>query len=102
MLLDVLSGFETLKLCVGYRLPDGTTTDRFLPDARKLAAVEPIWETMPGWTQEIDHLTSLDDLPPAAQAYLERIASFVDCPIEIASVGPDRMQTIRVAQAART
>ena len=95
MLLDVLSGFETLKLCVGYRLPDGTTTDRFFPDARKLAAVEPIWETVPGWSQEIDDLTSLDDLPPAAQAYLERIASFVGCPIEIASVGPDRMQTIR-------
>jgi adenylosuccinate synthase len=101
MLLDVLSGFETLKLCVGYRLPDGTTTDRFLPDARKLAAVEPIWETVPGWSQEIDDLTSLDDLPPAAQAYLDRIASFVGCPIEIASVGPDRMQTIRVTQAAR-
>ena len=49
MLLDVLGGFDEVKLCTGYRLPDGTITDRFLPDAQDLAEVEPVYETMPGW-----------------------------------------------------
>ncbi|HJN79771.1 MAG: adenylosuccinate synthase [Phycisphaerales bacterium] len=99
MLLDVLSGFETLKLCTGYRLSDGTVTDRFFPDARKLAMVEPIWETVPGWAEEIDSITSEDQLPAAARDYLDRIADFVGCPVQIASVGPDRVQTIRMTEA---
>jgi adenylosuccinate synthase len=99
MLLDVLSGFETLKLCTGYRLSNGTVTDRFFPDARKLAMVEPIWETMPGWTEEIDSMTSEDQLPAAARDYLDRIADLVECPVQIASVGPDRVQTIRMTEA---
>src|SRR5687768_15926611 len=54
MLLDVLSGFDELKICTRYRLPDGSTSDRFIPDAVRLAAVEPMYETLPGWSQEID------------------------------------------------
>jgi len=100
MLLDVLSGFDTLKLCTGYRLPDGTTTDRFFPDARRLATVEPIWETMPGWSEELDAMTSPDQLPATAHAYLNRIADYVGCPVQIASVGPDRAQTIRMTSPA--
>ncbi|MCH2140266.1 MAG: adenylosuccinate synthase [Phycisphaerales bacterium] len=100
MLLDVLSGFEELRLCTGYRLPDGTVTDRFMPDARRLATVEPIWEVVPGWEPEIDHITEAADLPPEAHDYLERIAAFVECPVAIASVGPDRRQTIRLGQHA--
>ncbi|MCP4758736.1 MAG: adenylosuccinate synthase [Planctomycetes bacterium] len=100
MLLDVLSGFDELKFCTAYRMPDGTVTDRFLPDARRLAQAEPIWETVPGWADEIDSAVSADDLPHQALAYLDRIAAFVGCPIEIASVGPDRKQTIRMAQSA--
>ncbi len=102
MLLDVLSGFDELKLCTAYRLPDGTTTDRFLPDARQLATVTPVWETLPGWAEEIDALTSEEALPDAARAYLDRIAAYVGCPVDIVSVGPDRAQTIQLGQTAAT
>ncbi|MCH2141898.1 MAG: adenylosuccinate synthase [Phycisphaerales bacterium] len=100
MLLDVLSGFDELKLCTAYRLPDGSMTDRFKPDARQLATVQPVWETVPGWPEEIDHLTSEDALPTAARDYLDRIAAFVGCPVDIVSVGPDRAQTIQLGQTA--
>jgi len=100
MLLDVLSGFDELRLCTGYRLPDGTQTDRFLPDARRLATVEPVWETLPGWAEELDGMTDASSLPNAAHRYLDRIAEFTGCPVGIASVGPDRRQTIRMSQHA--
>ncbi len=102
MLLDVLSGFDELKLCTAYRMPDGSVTTRFLPDARKLAQAQPVWDTVPGWDAEIDHITSADELPHQAHSYLDRIADFVGCPIEIASVGPDRKQTIRMVEVAGT
>jgi adenylosuccinate synthase len=95
MLLDVLSGFDELKLCTAYRLPDGSTTDRFQPDARKLARVTPIYETLPGWSEDLTALRDDQSLPAAAQAYLDRIESFTGCPVELVSVGPDRAQTIR-------
>ena len=100
MLLDVLSGFESLQLCTAYTLPDGTVSDRFIPDARRLAQVQPVWETVEGWAEEIDGMTSMGELPPAARAYLDRIADYVGCPVDIASVGPDRKQTIRCVEAA--
>ncbi|MCH2135769.1 MAG: adenylosuccinate synthetase, partial [Phycisphaerales bacterium] len=97
MLLDVLSGFDELKLCTGYRLPDGTLTDRFIPDARRLAQVEPVYESMPGWSEDLTQVRDADGLPEAAHAYLDRIGEFTACPISLVSVGPDRAQTIRVA-----
>ena len=95
MLLDVLSGFDELKLCTGYRLPDGSTTDRFQPDARLLAQVTPIYETLEGWSEDLTSLRDDQSLPAAAQTYLDRIESFTGCPVELVSVGPDRAQTIR-------
>nr|MBC8522724.1 adenylosuccinate synthetase [PVC group bacterium] len=94
MLLDVLSGFEELKLCVGYELPNGTISDRFIPDARRLALAKPVFETMAGWSEEIDFVTSPDDLPVNAQAYLDRISEYLELPISIVSVGPKRSQTV--------
>lgn len=94
MLLDVLSGFDEIRLCTHYRLPDGTLTDRFLPDADRLEQVEPVYETLPGWTEEIDATTDRDALPPNAQAYLRRIEEIVEVPVEIVSVGPERSQTL--------
>ncbi len=94
MLLDVLSGFDELKLCVGYRLPDGSRTDRFLPDAEGLARVEPIYETLPGWREEIVDASDRSALPARAQAYLARIEEFVGAPIDVVSVGPERKQTL--------
>lgn len=94
MLLDVLSGFDELKVCTYYRLPDGTVTERFIPDAVRLAHVEPIYETLPGWSEEIDDATDRTALPENAQRYLERIEEILDLPVEIVSVGPERTQTL--------
>jgi adenylosuccinate synthase len=94
MLLDVLSGFDELLVCTQYRLPDGSLTDRFEPDARRLAEMQPVYETLPGWPGEIDEATDRADLPAAAQAYLDRVETVVGVPVEIVSVGPDRAQTM--------
>ena len=94
MLLDVLSGLDEIKLCVEYTLPDGSTSDRFIPDARKLTGATPIFETMPGWAEEIDDVTSPEELPENARAYLDRISEILDLPISIVSVGPKRSQTV--------
>ena len=94
MLLDVLSGFDELKICVGYKMPDGTTSNRFVPDARLLADVKPMYETLAGWPEEIDEVTSPSDLPANAKAYLDFVSSYLDLPISIVSVGPKRSQTV--------
>jgi adenylosuccinate synthase len=94
MLLDVLSGFEELRLCTAYRLPGGSTTDRFLPDADGLAGVEAVYETLAGWPEELEEATDRARLPAGARRYLDRIESYVGVPIEIVSVGPERRQTL--------
>ena len=94
MLLDVLSGFDEIKICVGYKLPDGTVSDRFVPDARLLAEIKPVFETIAGWEEEIDEVTSPENLPENARMYLNRISEYLDLPISIVSVGPKRSQTV--------
>jgi adenylosuccinate synthase len=94
MLLDVLSGFDELKICTAYELEDGSTSTRFIPDARLLAKAKPIFETFQGWPEEIDHITSPNDLPENAKAYLDFISKYLDLPISIVSVGPKRSQTV--------
>jgi adenylosuccinate synthase len=96
MLLDVLSGIEPLRVCTGYRLPDGTVTERFIPDAEKLGAVEPVWTELEPFGGDVTGVTRLDDLPSGARAYLSFIERFVGAPVSIVSVGPGREQTIRV------
>jgi adenylosuccinate synthase len=95
MLFDVLAGFDELKVCTAYEI-DGERTTRFLPDAHDLERATPVYETLPGFREEITAARSRSDLPATAQAYLDFIESFVGVPIEIVSVGPDREQTIGV------
>jgi adenylosuccinate synthase len=99
-LFDVLTGFDELRLCVGYRLPDGTTTDRFFPDADRLSHVEPIYESLPGWSEELREVEDRSVLPANARRYLERIEAFVGVPIDIVSVGPERNQTLASTEPA--
>lgn len=94
-LLDVLSGLDELRLCTGYRYR-GQVTERFVPDAAELSEVEPIYETMPGFSGEITNVRRFDELPAQAQAYLKRISAFVRAPIGYVSVGPERSQIIAV------
>jgi len=92
-LLDVLSGFETLRGGVGGRI-DGRTVDEFVPDGPMLDRCEPVYEEVGGFAPDIDAVRTWDGLPEAARAYLGRIESFVDRPIRWVGVGPARDQTI--------
>jgi len=93
MLLDVLSQLPELNLCVAYEL-DGRRIGHFPSHVDDLRRVVPVYETLPGWQEEITAARRLEDLPPRARAYLERIAALIGRPVEIASVGADREQTI--------
>jgi adenylosuccinate synthase len=93
MLLDVLSELPELRLCVAYEL-NGRCTTNFPAHVDDLRDVVPVYETLPGWQQEISHIRRISDLPRNAKAYLDRIASLIGRPIEIVSVGADREQTI--------
>jgi adenylosuccinate synthase len=92
-LLDVLSGFDELKVCVGYRRSDGSVTDRFIPDADRMEGFTPVYETFAGWQRELTTCTDREDLPSEAQAYLGFVEEFVGIPVELVSVGPERTQT---------
>ncbi|MCB9591222.1 MAG: adenylosuccinate synthase [Sandaracinaceae bacterium] len=89
--LDVLSGQETLEVCVAYEL-DGVRRDT--PPAIGLERVKPIYETVPGWSGDITGARSLDELPAAARDYVRMIEEAVSVPVSILSVGADRAETI--------
>ncbi|EMD17077.1 adenylosuccinate synthase [Eggerthia catenaformis OT 569 = DSM 20559] len=93
MLLDVLSGIETLKLCTAYMLDDQKIYA--LPSTvEELERCKPVYEEMPGWKEDISNVSSFEELPINCQNYIRRIEELVHCPITIFSVGPDRKQTI--------
>ncbi len=98
MLLDVLAGLDELKVCVAYEI-DTLRTDRFPPDAYDLVRAKPIYETLPGFAEDITAARSLDDLPAAARTYLDFIEGYVGVPIRFVSIGPDREQSIEVGGA---
>ena len=90
--LDVLSGLPELKICVEYEYRGGRI--KYPPQEQNgMAYVTPVYETLPGWTEDITGVTSFAGLPKAAQAYLERMEALSGVPIGLVSVGPDRSQT---------
>jgi adenylosuccinate synthase len=91
--LDVLDGVKELQLCVGYRL-DGEDIDILPMGADEIARCEPIYETMPGWSETTVGATRLEQLPAAARRYLERIEAVTGVPIHVVSTSPDRDHTI--------
>ncbi len=93
MLLDVLSELPEIKICTAYDI-DGRRTANFPSHADDLKRAKPIYETLPGWRQEITHVRRIEDLPANAQAYLARISELIRQPIAVVSVGPDRVQTM--------
>ncbi|TYS45605.1 adenylosuccinate synthase [Bacillus infantis] len=90
--IDVLTGIETLKICVAYRYK-GEVIEEFPASLKVLAECEPVCEELPGWTEDITGCKSLDELPANARHYLERVAQLTGIPLSIFSVGPDRSQT---------
>ncbi|MDR3181433.1 MAG: adenylosuccinate synthase [Planctomycetaceae bacterium] len=93
MLLDVLSTFDELKICTAYTL-DGSRVTAFPSHVDDLRRVEAIYETLPGWHEDITEVRQFSDLPLNAQNYLKRISGLIGKPIEMVSVGPGREQTI--------
>ena len=91
--LDVLSGLEELKLCVGYKDNDEVITD-YPFNQNVLNTAEPIYETFDGWTDDISTVKSFEDLPNNAQSYIKAIEAFIEVPITFISVGPERTENI--------
>ncbi len=91
--LDVLDGLESLKLCTGYTL-DGRHLNVFPVGAEDASRCQPVYETMPGWTESTVGAKSMDALPANARAYVKRIEELVGVPIDMVSTGPDREETI--------
>jgi len=91
--LDVLTGLNTLKICVGYEL-QGKRVDSRPSSLKSLAQCSPIYEEMPGWEEDISQARKLDDLPKRAREYLNRIEELTEVPFSIISIGPGREQTI--------
>ncbi|PKG24296.1 adenylosuccinate synthase [Niallia nealsonii] len=90
--IDVLTGIETLKICVAYNYK-GKTMEEFPASLKTLADCEPVYEELPGWTEDITGCKSLSELPANARHYLERVSQLTGIPLSIFSVGPDRTQT---------
>ncbi len=93
--LDVLDGFETLKICVGYEL-DGERLDYLPTAADQQARCTPIYEEMPGWSESTEGARSWADLPAAAIKYVRRVEELIDCPVALLSTSPEREDTILV------
>ena len=91
--LDVLSGLEELKLCVGYKNEHKVTTD-YPYDQNILNTAEPIYEILDGWTEDITNVRKFDELPENAKKYINAIEDFIEIPITFISVGPERNQNI--------
>ncbi|WP_339646166.1 adenylosuccinate synthase [Jannaschia helgolandensis] len=93
--LDVLDGFETLKICTGYEL-DGKTIDHLPFAADAQARCNPIYEEMPGWSQSTEGARSWADLPAEAIKYVRRVEELIQCPVALLSTSPEREDTILV------
>jgi adenylosuccinate synthase len=90
--MDVLDEFETLKICTAYEL-DGETITDMPADSDDLSRVTPIYEEVPGWCEDTTNVTSYDQLPEKAKAYIDRLMELINARPQIISVGPRRAQT---------
>ena len=93
--LDVLDGFETLRICTGYEL-DGERLDHLPTASEQQARVQPIYEELPGWSESTEGARSWADLPGNAVKYVRRIEELIQCPVALLSTSPEREDTILV------
>ena len=91
--LDILSGLEELKLCVGYKNGNEVLTD-YPYNQNILNTAEPVYETLKGWKDDISSIKNFEDLPKNAQTYIKAIEDFIEVPISFISVGPERTENI--------
>jgi len=91
--LDVLDGLESLKICTGYECA-GKPLDYVPASMKVLEQCRPVYETLPGWSEDISGVRSYRRLPKNVKSYVGRIEELTGTPVEIISIGPDRDQTI--------
>jgi adenylosuccinate synthase len=91
--LDILGGLDEIKICTGYEV-DGKPIDEFPANLNVLAACKPVYETLPGWSEDISGIRDPEKLPENTKNYLKRIEELIDTPISIISVGPGREETM--------
>ncbi len=96
--LDVLGGLDEVRICTGYRCR-GQNVSEFPADLSVLEQCEPIYETLPGWKEDISGVRSYEELPDQTKNYLKRIEVLTGTPIDIISVGPGRNETIILKNA---
>jgi adenylosuccinate synthase len=92
-LLDVLTGLQELRICTGYT-QDGRPLNGFRADMDSLGKVQAVYESMPGWQEELSHVRRFEELPQAAQNYVKRLEELIGAPIRMVSVSPEREATI--------
>jgi adenylosuccinate synthase len=92
--LDILDGFETIRVVTGYRLPDGTIVTTFPADAEVAESALPIFEEMPGWTAPTEGVVREGELPEASEAYIGFLEEKLGVPVVIVSTGPRREETL--------
>lgn len=92
--LDVLDGLDTINVCVGYQTKAGEALTRPPLDGRGYDDLEPIYETLPGWSESTLGAKTLEELPENARSYIKYIEAKIEAPVDIISTGPDRIETI--------
>ena len=96
--LVVLSQLDEINVCTAYEI-DGRRVSVFPSHVDDLRRAVPVYETLPGWQEEISSQTDFKQLPERAKQYVKRLSELVGVPLEIVSVGPDRDQTMMVEHA---
>ncbi len=92
--LDVLSAFDELRVCVRYRLPDGSETEHFPAHQSDFHHAEPVLETVPGWREPLDACAAVSDLPEAARAYVELVERALGVQVDLVGTGAGREQVL--------
>jgi adenylosuccinate synthase len=93
MHLDTLCGLDELKVCIAYEI-EGVETSFFPANINKLAKAKCVYQTLPGWKEDITGITDFSRLPLNAQNYVTFIEKSIKCPVSMIGVGPNRNQTI--------
>jgi len=94
--LDVLTGLDPVRICIGY-LYKGEILSSFPASLKVLQECQPVYEELPGWQEDITGAGSLEDLPPSCRAYIRRVEELAGVPVKLIAVGPRRDQTIEIA-----
>lgn len=91
--MDILSGFDEVKIAVAYEV-DGQQVDYPPSTIREWECAQPVYETLPGWKDDLTGMRSEEELPESARAYIRRVSKLCDVPVTMVSVGPERDQLV--------